>query len=1020
LPIARKAAVSLLICVLLFAGFCFVSFTSLFDKIETKFYDKAILNRLTDELDRDAAYIDSYLEELQKRFSDILSERAIRNSFWVNQNSEDIYERSRILTSLGISLAGLQWVRFIDAEGNRIHYSTNPDDQILTGAGTVLYKNYPEVVGYIPFDQQLLSGMNMRRIVFDEKNERLVFYYPFYDSMDIRRGEALFVVSINAFSELLMENTQITIRDDVSVISNPNGVVIGIPPLDMVSVKDAIASIWATNNTTFSRIYAPNASSSPMALLSVKTSQDVFVGRVVSEKLFALPFALKALLIGAAFVTLFVLLFLIINMKQDAVAIVQNRLKELQVSLMNEYYQLMGDMDWAVWRRELEQRRDDVKEELCRGVKIKKGGDIEGYINSFFNKSWDALLAAIGSRTGMITTFDEAKLEAILSRVLSSKSRSNADDNLQYEIRDEESDEVEEIEELSGAEEILGEETDGGLEELDDGDAPPKDVKAAANNEDAQFEEIEELDDADDLDEIPPVDSAQSAVKKPEPPPDESGRLSDIEELESVDDEPAVSEIAAAKGPYDVDEFEDAVSGSYDYDVEEFEEVGDDPARGHNIDNTDIEKNWLDKVKVFEDYSASPKADFNSISLCTYTPKDIYIGNNDDSGLPPDDDGRTSGKPAARTAASQDEYIPEIGGGSEQPSGKPAARTTASQDEDIPEIGGDDSEQPSGESDDSKTEDTAWLKLAGETVVMEPKEIWAELPKDQAAAEPSAKPIETPDENQNAIIFNGILDEDPFGSEVFRQVSETGYYNNGFSGAAAPVYGEFISFMTKDDIKNTAPDNARKTDFSADPLYDVEEFIEADEDETIVESPVEPHPAAKAGSVDEYTFETLRKGTDINEIAKEIEAAPILNNMPQGTDIEIDVVSPASELFSNENTQKSDEPPLKQTSVQTAPKVPRKQAAAKAKPKTQRKQTDAQTKSKAVNHASSYQNLLFAPNMSELEYLEAADSEEDKQVIKKNRSGVDYIDPAVLKNAGVNTKNVDLAMKNLVDSVLRH
>ncbi|MDR0409619.1 MAG: hypothetical protein LBH18_04395, partial [Spirochaetaceae bacterium] len=494
MPIARKAAVSLLICVLLFAGFCFISFTSLFDKIETQFYDRAIINRLTNELEADAAFIDIYMNELQQRFSDILNERAIKSSFWVNQNSEDIYERSRIFASLGISLPGLQWVRFIDSTGNRIHYSTNPDDQILTDTGTLLYKTYPEVMGYVPFDQQMLSGMNMRRVVFDAENERLIFYYPFYDSMDIHRGEALFSVSINAFSERLIENARATVRDDIFVISNPKGIVIGIPQLDAASAKEAIASIWATGSLALSRVYAPRSGADSMTLLSVKTNNDIFVGRVVPENLFALPIALKALMIGAVFVTMFVLMFLILNVKQDAVAIVQSRLKELQVSLMNEYYQLMGDMDWAVWRRELEQRREDVKEELCHGVKIKKGSDIESYIDSFFNKSWDALLSAIGSKTGMITTFDETKLEEILSRVLNSQGHSGTGAG-----------EVEELEDISGAEEVL--------EDLDDVGVFESGKTAAAGNE--RFDEIEELEEAESADD-PAGEPADHPAEEPE------------------------------------------------------------------------------------------------------------------------------------------------------------------------------------------------------------------------------------------------------------------------------------------------------------------------------------------------------------------------------------------------------------------------------------------------------------------------------------------------------------------------
>jgi hypothetical protein len=430
LQIARKIAVSLLVCVLLFAGVCVFMFTSLFNAVEARFYDRTILNGLKGDLASYTDIIGSYLDELQSRFSNILNESAVRNSFWINRSRVDIYERDRIFASLGVSLPALQRARFIDSAGNRILYSTNPSDRIFTDTGEAAYKNYREVSGYIPFDRQLLSGENARRIAFDEENESVIFYYPFYDSADIRRGEALFTVSARALGERLAGSARVNLTDDISVISNPDGVLLGISQYEAALLKDAIASIWATDGGAPARIRAPQADA--LAILSAKTKQGIFVGLVVPEELFLFPDSLKALLAVSIFITLFVIFFLIINAKQDPVAIVQSRLKELQVSLMHEYYQLMGDMDWAVWRRELEQRRDDVKNELCRGIKMKKGGDIEGYINSFFNRSWDGLLAAIGSRTGMITTFDEAKLEAILSRVLISAKPSGTDYDYEF------------------------------------------------------------------------------------------------------------------------------------------------------------------------------------------------------------------------------------------------------------------------------------------------------------------------------------------------------------------------------------------------------------------------------------------------------------------------------------------------------------------------------------------------------------------------------------------------------------
>jgi hypothetical protein len=540
----------------LFAGFCVFSFTGLFDIIETRFYSKSILNELDNDLAADTEFIDNYLYELQKRFSDVLNENAIRNSFWVNQDSEDIYERGRIFSSLGISLPELQWVRFVDVSGDRIHYSTNPDDQILSGAGTILYKNYPEVTGYLPFDQQMLSGINMHRIVFDGESERLIFYYPFYDSMDIHRGEALFSISIRAFSERLMENTPTKMTVDISAISSPNGIVIGIPRMEIEAVKKAVASVWESGAVALSRIYA--SPSNPMVLLSSKTSQGIFVGLIVSEKLFTLPDTLKALMIASVFTTLFVVMFLIFNVKQDPVAVVQNRLKELQVSLMHEYYQLMGDMDWAVWRRELEQRRADVKQELCRGLKIKKGGDVESYIDSFFNRSWDGLIAAIGSRTGMITTFDEAKLEAILSRVLTSAKPADFSD---FQSADDgNDDELEELpdeeltdEELTDIDEILDDDSVEDMEPLDDAVSGDEysDVEEFSDEDtgilaldEGQGDGVEELKGIDELEEFPRQGGAEW----------------EYEDLDMLPAEPAAKGEPGDSGQHDVEEFNDSDS----------------------------------------------------------------------------------------------------------------------------------------------------------------------------------------------------------------------------------------------------------------------------------------------------------------------------------------------------------------------------------------------------------------------------------------------------------------------------
>ncbi|MDR2803225.1 MAG: hypothetical protein LBB22_02920 [Treponema sp.] len=1057
---ARKVAVSLLICVLIFAGFCFLSFTRLFDIIEARFYDRAILNDLTEELTADTEIVDNYMNQLKQRFLAVLSESSIRNSFWVNQSSDDIWERGRIFASLSEAMPGLQWVRFVDAAGNRMHYSTNPDDQIQTSGDTVFYKNYPEAAGYIPFDQQLLSNINMQRIVFDGGNERLIFFYPFYDSMDIRRGEALFSVSINAFGERLMENAQIKIGEDVSVISEPNGIVIGIPALELQAVKELVSSIWSTGGILRSRIYGPR--SGALALLSAKTSDGIYVGRVVPEKLFYLPDSLKALFITAVFITLFVIMFLILNMKQDPIAVVQGRLKELQVSLMNEYYQLMGDMDWAVWRRELEQRRQDVKAELCRGVKIKKGSDVDGYINSFFNRSWDGLLAAIGSRTGMMTTFDEAKLEAILSRVLSSVKRSELyDDSGDFPSTGSAGkDEFDEIEEISDAEEILEAEMDE-LEAVDDDTPPaatvatkassiPKSAgipKTAAKTSSVpktatqplpdSLDAIEELDEAvepEDIEEIGEdiadtgdiLEFAKSDEVADDEPVDEflavdnpvmqAPRSDSIEKTAysaSALPEPSISD------PYDVEEFEEIEdkplsdddfiidNGQFNdlsnagnqtvddnglYDVEEFDDVASPQSRMPSPPTQPVPKtldaNEYGNQDVFDETIASaapyPKPNFDEVLLKVYDPN-VYITSILSDGTPQTSDGTESlddesgiteeiDRPEGEEyediseideAEPLDELIPPQ---ETQEELEAALEEDASPLEDAPAT-----EAATGNADTSQSQhDIEWLKLAGEAAALEPENIWAELSSGQETPKkPAATPEKKVRQEPGIELSSDILEDDPFGRVVFTNNVNAASKNPPINilTTKEPAYGEFIPVAVEEakpkqipqpEASGSPPSDKHK---SVDSIYDVEEFAEVDNDADTV-TPVINNPAASV--IDEYTFESPRKGMDINEIAKKIEFSPMPKRAnEQSDDFDLDVSSPVNELFAGKATGSS-------------------------------------------NKVSGANNNQPKPDANGSE----------KSVIKK-RGGVDYIDSAALREAVDDTKGVDPEMKNLVDSVLK-
>ncbi|GHV83884.1 hypothetical protein AGMMS50212_12240 [Spirochaetia bacterium] len=532
MTISRKAAICLLVTAFSLAIFTVLAFTGLFNILEMRFYDPAILKNLTGELIDDTGIIDNYISELEGRFSDILKEPSVRRSFLLNQEATDIYERSKAFGLLTSSVMGLQWVRFVDGNGIRIHYSTNLDDQVLQTDQeefTASYKSYPETSGYIPFDQTLLSGIDTTRIIFEDINQRIIFYFPFYDSLDIYRGEALFSVSIRAIADRLMAASRVKVGDDISVIPNPKGIIIGLPQKNSLVIQSTVSSIWASGSTAMSIIDSPAENS--FVLISEKTGGGIFVGRLVEETIFGVTGVLKGVLLFCFFLTVFIVLFLIVNFKQDPITVIQSRLKELQVSLLNEYYQLKGAIDWDVWRHELEQRREDVRNELKRGIEVEKGSEIDVYINSFFDKSWDDLLMALGGRTNSLSRIDEVKLEKILKKVLSSQNIFLQQPNAQKETNG-----------TNGTEEKDQEKLEE-LEELTD------DVTDDKTNSAGELESIADLEDLNDIKPLEDIAAAEEADKKEEP--ERIEEIETIEPIEIIDDiEPAEEpELSGKKEP---------------------------------------------------------------------------------------------------------------------------------------------------------------------------------------------------------------------------------------------------------------------------------------------------------------------------------------------------------------------------------------------------------------------------------------------------------------------------------------
>jgi hypothetical protein len=464
-----KAVLSLLISVIIAAGFSAFAFSGFFNLVETRFYNPSITNSQNKEVRRDADTIQNYLEEMKSKFENILKNDAIKQSFIAAQSAQDIFERARLYGRLTETEKGLQSVRFIDAVGLQIHFSTSPADILSQSKNSITYKNYNEVPPFFPYKELAVHEGEPAKITMDQQNERIVFSFPFMDSLNIYRGTAMYSLSIRALEDRLVMEGRIKVGEDIAIISAPPGIVLGLPNTGKEALLFVIASVWRDG---IYQLTGLNSQDSSAVLFSVKTNNGYTVGRVVSESLFYFPPIMKAIILLSVFLTIFLTVFLLLNLRPDTMTVVQNRLKRLQLSLIRDYYERKGEIDWNLWRYELEQRREEVRAELKRGTKRKPSPMLKD-IDILIDKSWDEILEAIGNGRAI----DEDKLQNILSRMLRAAgslpaaqpvtklSIQPAEEEVPEEEEEpeeleelekvEEPDEAEDLEELTDAEEIF-------------------------------------------------------------------------------------------------------------------------------------------------------------------------------------------------------------------------------------------------------------------------------------------------------------------------------------------------------------------------------------------------------------------------------------------------------------------------------------------------------------------------------------------------------------------------------------
>ena len=557
----QKTAVSLLISVVLFAAFVVAAFTGLFSVIDARFYEPGKISQIQKHLDTVSENFNEYIETLESRFgkneNSFLKQTCVQ-SYIENQPSDEVVrERSKLSGDLFSQTPGLLGMRLIDKNGSSVHFSTFSSDVLNRTSEIVSFKNYTDAITLtgekeIPFekisspDSYGTNGV-VCKTVFDGRDNRIILSFPYYDSYKAYRGTFVFYVNANDFNRVLLSKKIITFGDTGSLVSGLNfeeekketeyksGFVFGIPAIGKKIFEQEILSRWEkglfapekivykSSEDSFAiqeydaAIENKKSDNNYWVLVSSTKTDFGYIGGIYPDEMFAMPDAVKILLLICIFVTLFLVVFLAVNLKQDDMVVIRERIRRLQLGIVSEYLKKKENVDWQVVSGKIAERRQDVTLEIIRslGRKAKKH---DKEVNELINRSWDELLAAMSvqvrkenNENGLTNA---AEIKSMLEELLSSgnikvQTVGSAVNVMPVTVKPSKSVPVtEQVQELDKVEEAEAVEE---LEEVEEAES---------------VEELEEVEDVEAVDELEEVEEAE-VVKKLE--------TSDLTSMETVD-----------------------------------------------------------------------------------------------------------------------------------------------------------------------------------------------------------------------------------------------------------------------------------------------------------------------------------------------------------------------------------------------------------------------------------------------------------------------------------------------------
>lgn len=464
MKILQKTICSLMISGAVFAACVVSGVKGGFKFFEMNFFRPRVESAITEKLERVSDSFVNYSSSLSAKFRAFMKEEAVCSYIERSPSSNVLQKRNALENGLFASVPGLEGFRLVEDGGLHIHKSTFKEDVVRETENLVAYKNYTAASKYaIPYAELQKYSWSENAPVFYAEQNKFVFCFAFVDSYGLERGTMAFYVYADDFvSHLVSEGT--VAAGTKAVLVDQNEILLNVPFGDAALVAARACEKWKSGDYSEEKIAALDDGRE--FYLVTAESGTLRLGWICSAEEFVFSRAESAELLLCLFVTLFLFVFMLFNLRRNRMALLKSRIEKFRRNVLKQYAECASDKEKREFLQKILRRRLEINSYLCRSPG-RKGAE--------YSAGADVLLEALWSQlAGAMKPLQE-------ETAVKNKAPADAEDFAPLE----ETGDVEELatlEEADDVEELLP------LEEADD------------------VEELAPLEEADDVEELAPLE----------------------------------------------------------------------------------------------------------------------------------------------------------------------------------------------------------------------------------------------------------------------------------------------------------------------------------------------------------------------------------------------------------------------------------------------------------------------------------------------------------------------------------